>query len=97
MDSIEIGDAEAMIRLLARLADPAVNLPLEERKRAIVSGIADLIQADTWVWTVGRANLALPGLDLSEHTVADYLKGIYRKLGVNSRAELLAKFIPAGV
>jgi DNA-binding CsgD family transcriptional regulator len=36
-------------------------------------------------------------LQLSEHTVADYLKEIYRKLGVSSRAELLAKFIPAGI
>jgi DNA-binding CsgD family transcriptional regulator len=33
-------------------------------------------------------------LDLSEHTVGDYVKAIYRKLGVSSRAELLSKFIP---
>ena len=33
-------------------------------------------------------------LTLSTHTVADYLKQIYAKLDVNSRAELLAKFIP---
>jgi DNA-binding CsgD family transcriptional regulator len=32
-------------------------------------------------------------LSLSEHTVSDYLKAIYRKFGVNSRTELLAKFI----
>ncbi len=32
-------------------------------------------------------------LNLSVHTVADHLKVIYRKLGVTSRAELLAKFI----
>lgn len=32
-------------------------------------------------------------LQLSAHTVADYLKVIYKKLGVSSRAELLAKFI----
>jgi DNA-binding CsgD family transcriptional regulator len=35
-------------------------------------------------------------LQLSQHTVADYLKEIYRKLGVSSRAELLSKFIPGG-
>jgi DNA-binding CsgD family transcriptional regulator len=33
-------------------------------------------------------------LRLSEHTIADHLKEIYRKLGVKSRAELLARFIP---
>ena len=32
-------------------------------------------------------------LNLSTHTVADYLKVIYKKLGVTSRAALLAKFI----
>ena len=30
---------------------------------------------------------------LSEHTVTDYIKAIYKKFGVSSRAELLAKFI----
>jgi DNA-binding CsgD family transcriptional regulator len=35
-------------------------------------------------------------LNLSIHTVADHLKVIYRKLGVTSRAELLAKFISRG-
>ncbi len=32
-------------------------------------------------------------LTLSEHTVADYLKVIYRKLNVSSRAELLAMYV----
>jgi DNA-binding CsgD family transcriptional regulator len=32
-------------------------------------------------------------LNLSAHTVADYLKVIHKKLGVTSRAELLSKFI----
>ena len=33
-------------------------------------------------------------LNLSAHTVADYLKIIHKKLDVSSRAELLSKFIP---
>jgi DNA-binding CsgD family transcriptional regulator len=32
-------------------------------------------------------------LNLSAHTVADYVKGIYKKFGVKSRAELLSKYI----
>jgi DNA-binding CsgD family transcriptional regulator len=35
-------------------------------------------------------------LGLSQHTVADYLKVIYRKMGVCSRAELLAKCLQNG-
>jgi DNA-binding CsgD family transcriptional regulator len=35
-------------------------------------------------------------LQLSHHTVGDYVKSIYRQLGVNSRAELLAHFISGG-
>lgn len=35
-------------------------------------------------------------LQLSHHTVGDYVKSIYRQLGVNSRGELLAHFISGG-
>ena len=35
-------------------------------------------------------------LQLSHHTVGDYVKSIYRQLGVNSRAELLSHFITGG-
>jgi DNA-binding CsgD family transcriptional regulator len=42
-----------------------------------------------------RKEVALK-LNLSAHTVADYLKVIYKKLGVRSRAELLARFINGG-
>lgn len=35
-------------------------------------------------------------LELSEHTISDYMKSIYRQLRVNSRAELLSLFISGG-
>lgn len=35
-------------------------------------------------------------LELSEHTVGDYVKRIYKHFSVSSRAELLALFIPGG-
>ncbi len=35
-------------------------------------------------------------LQLSHHTVGDYVKSIYRQLGVNSRAELMSHFISGG-
>jgi DNA-binding CsgD family transcriptional regulator len=36
-------------------------------------------------------------LGLSEHTVGDYLKQLYRHFGVSSRGELQAHFIAGGV
>ena len=35
-------------------------------------------------------------LKISEHTVGDYVKGIYKNFSVSSRAELMALFISAG-
>lgn len=40
---------------------------------------------------------AAVALHLSPHTIGDFIKGIYRKLEVSSRAQLLAKFLPAPV
>jgi DNA-binding CsgD family transcriptional regulator len=41
----------------------------------------------------GTRRSAAEALELSEHTVGDHMKGIYRKLDVRTRGELLAKFI----
>ena len=35
-------------------------------------------------------------LGLSAHTIGDYLKAIYKRLGVTTRGELMAKFLPLG-
>ncbi len=40
---------------------------------------------------------AAAALHLSPHTIGDFIKGIYRKLEVSSRAQLFAKFLPAPV
>lgn len=58
-------------------------LSLSPRERQVV---VLLIEGDS------RKDVATK-LGLSEHTVGDYVKEIYRKFSVNSRAELLAKFI----
>ena len=33
-------------------------------------------------------------LDLSDHTIVDYMKRLHKHFGVNTRAELMAWFIP---
>ncbi len=58
-------------------------LSLSPRERHVVTY---LIQGDS------RKEVARK-LGLSEHTISDYLKEIYRKFGVRTRAELLSKFI----
>jgi DNA-binding NarL/FixJ family response regulator len=35
-------------------------------------------------------------LGLSRHTIHAYVKGLYRHFGVNSRGELLARFVAGG-
>jgi DNA-binding CsgD family transcriptional regulator len=44
----------------------------------------------------GTRRTAAEALEISEHTVGDHMKAIYRKLKVRTRGELLAKFIAAG-
>ncbi len=41
----------------------------------------------------GTRRTAADALELSEYTVGDYMKAIYRKLKVRTRGELLSKFI----
>ncbi|MDX1925337.1 MAG: helix-turn-helix transcriptional regulator [Pirellulaceae bacterium] len=85
-----------IVRLLIGSVDwlHADSLPVEASEYALSLSprerhvIVHLIQGDS------RKEVAAK-LGLSEHTVGDYLKEIYRKFGVNSRAELLSKFINA--
>lgn len=59
MALLEGHDVEAMIRLLAEAADPTVEMPLKERKLAILEGLGQLIDADAWSWITGRVELPL--------------------------------------
>lgn len=66
-----------------QVSDPSELISLSPRERQVM---IYLMKGDS------RKQVAHK-LRLSEHTVTDYLKEIYRKFNVNSRAELLAKFI----
>jgi DNA-binding CsgD family transcriptional regulator len=48
--------------------------------------LALLLQGQDW------ASIA-KGLHLSEHTVNDYIKALYKHFGVRHRGQLLAKFM----
>lgn len=65
--------------------DPALDMTVKLTAREI-----DLLR----LFATGRTNKeAARELHLSPHTVSDYVKGIYRKLRVRSRAEAVSKAI----
>lgn len=46
-------DVRSVVRLLGRVAQ--LNGPVEKKKRALMTGLAKLIDADAWSWIVARA------------------------------------------
>ncbi len=56
MLQLELTDVERLIRLVATAGDPTVDLPIPERKRILVSGVAQMVDADLWMWNTCVAN-----------------------------------------
>lgn len=61
MEFLPIQDVERIARLLAEVGDPTVDISVPDRKRMLVEGIADLVDADMWIWAIGRFGLAERG------------------------------------
>ena len=55
-DALALADVEAIVRLLG--ATTVSDAPLAEKRRAILEGLARLVDADVWVWVRSRT---LPG------------------------------------
>lgn len=68
MEVLEYADAERIVRLLGEVA--GMRASIAERRRAIMRGMAQLIEADVWVWVHSRIS---PGE--SGHTVFQMLDG----------------------
>jgi len=52
--ALPFDDVIAMVRLLGDVA--AINGSLPARKRALMEGLAEVIDADAWMWTVSRVH-----------------------------------------
>lgn len=52
MDSLPLTDVHAMVRLLGEVA--GMTEPLPARKRRLLDGLSELVDADVWLWTQGR-------------------------------------------
>ncbi len=63
LDHFQLADVEKMIHLLADAGahDPTIDTPLMVRKRLLFAGLAQLIDADVWGWSMLRLNPATPG------------------------------------
>lgn len=51
MQYLEMIDVERMIKLVAEASDPTLEMPLLDRKRRLMQGAAELVQADCWIWS----------------------------------------------
>lgn len=68
MEVLDYTDVERIVRLLGEVA--GMRTSIAERRRAIMQGIAQLVEADVWVWVHSRIS---PGN--TAHTVFQMLDG----------------------
>lgn len=52
MSHLAVADVERMIALIAAATDPTVEMPLAQRKQALLEGTAALIGAEMWMWNL---------------------------------------------
>jgi DNA-binding CsgD family transcriptional regulator len=51
MQQLGLADVEQIVRIVAEAGDPTLELTLPERKRLLLEGTAQLIEADVWLWS----------------------------------------------
>lgn len=50
MEQLSTSDVEVLVRLLAHACDPTINKSVAWRKRTLLEGLAELVDADIWLW-----------------------------------------------
>ncbi len=61
MEWLALTDVERVVRLVSEAADPTVEMPVPERKRTLLEGVAKLVSADMWIWSSVAMNPESPG------------------------------------
>jgi len=56
MNPLSIEDIEQIVHLVSEAGDPTTDLPLPDRKRMLVEGVARLIDADVFIWSTAVAD-----------------------------------------
>lgn len=54
--SLEFHDIEQIVKLLNESTDPLLNLSLPERRRLLIAGLAKLVDADVYIWSMTALN-----------------------------------------
>jgi|GEM_PF-3052795 len=81
-------------RLASVLASVAVSVPVSVAGNSPLPRLAPRLLRTLECLLAGDGEKQIAkNLKLSRHTVHDYVKGVYRRFNVNSRAELLALWI----
>jgi DNA-binding CsgD family transcriptional regulator len=58
MDALPLDDVAQIVRLLSEACDPNVEMPINERKRMLLTRVMELIGADIWIWNTGVVQVA---------------------------------------
>lgn len=59
--SLDHGDLDRVVELLDEVSDPVDDLPMPERKRRFAAGLAQLVDADVYIWSTTVINHEIPG------------------------------------
>ena len=60
---------EEVIALVSNAGDPTFDMPVNNRRRALLVGLASLIKADLWVWSIAVNGRAVVGYAMTTHCV----------------------------
>lgn len=61
MQFLAMTDVEHIVHLVSQAADPTVEIPIPQRKRMLLEGVAKFVAADIWLWTTTIFNSSIPG------------------------------------
>jgi DNA-binding CsgD family transcriptional regulator len=56
MQALDLADVERIVRMISTSSDPTVKIALHDRKRLLLEGTAELIDADMWMWSMAVLN-----------------------------------------
>lgn len=70
MSLMQSEDVEALIRLLAQVANPNIDMPIKERKLRLLEGLGKLIDADAWTWGLSQVSGSEPS-DNAPYAIVD--------------------------